>query len=75
MTPKVIEEDYPVWDGGGLTIEMENKILELENSAVIDNYYDIAENQYGHKLGGYPSFFQSGVDFDDDYEFVFSNRF
>ncbi len=71
LTPKIIEEDYPVWDGGGLTSEMEDKILELENSGVIDDYYDITENQYGHKLGGYPSFCQSGVDFGDDYEFVF----
>lgn len=71
LTPKIIEEDYPVWDGGGLTSEMEDKILELENSKIIDSYYDITENQYGHKLGGYPSFCQSGVDFGDDYEFVF----
>ncbi len=71
LTSKIIEEDYPVWDGGGLTSEMVDKILELENSGVIDDYYDITENQYGHKLGGYPSFCQSGVDFGDDYEFVF----
>ena len=71
LTPKIIEEDYPVWDGGGLTSEMEDKILELENSGDIDDYYDITENQYGHKLGGYPSFCQPGVDFGDDYEFVF----
>lgn len=62
LSPKAIEEDYPVWDGGGLTSEMEDKVLELENSGVIDDYYDITENQYGHKLGGYPSFCQSGID-------------
>jgi uncharacterized protein YwqG len=71
LTPKIIEEDYPVWDGGGLTSEIEDKILELENSGVIDDYYDITENQYGHKLGGYPSFCQPGINFGDDYEFVF----
>ena len=71
LTPKTIEEDYPVWDGGGLSSEMEDKIIELENSGVIDDYYDITDNQYGHKLGGYPSFCQSGIDFGDDYEFVF----
>jgi uncharacterized protein YwqG len=71
LASKIIEEDYPVWDGGGLTSEMEDKILELENSGVIDNYYAITQNQYGHKIGGYPSFCQSGVDFGDDYEFVF----
>ncbi|AJW63549.1 hypothetical protein VO54_02077 [Elizabethkingia miricola] len=71
LAPKTIEEDYPVWDGGGLTSEMEDKILELEDSGIIDSYYDIADNHYGHKLGGYPSFCQSGADFGEDYEFVF----
>ncbi|CAN5434163.1 YwqG family protein [soil metagenome] len=71
LTPQIIEEDYPVWDGGGLTSEMEDKILELENSGIIDDYYDITKNQYGHKLGGYPSFCQSGNNFGEDYEFVF----
>lgn len=71
LKPEIIEEDYPVWDGGGLTTEMETKILELENTGVIGDYYDVTENHYGHKLGGYPSFCQSGIDFGDDYEFVF----
>lgn len=44
-----INEDYPVWDGGGLSDEIEDKILELEESEVIESYYDITENQYGHK--------------------------
>lgn len=71
LKPSKIEEDYPVWDGGGLTSEMENEILKLENSGVIEGYYDIADNQYGHKLGGYPSFCQPGVYFGNDFEFVF----
>ena len=65
-----IIEDYPVWDGGGLSDEMEDKILELEKSGIIEDYYDITENQYGHKIGGYPSFCQPGIDFGTDFEFV-----
>lgn len=70
LKPIIIDKDYPVWDGGGLLSEMEDEILKLEESGVIEDYYDIAENQYGHKLGGYPSFCQSGIDFGKDYEFV-----
>ncbi len=70
LKPEIIEEDYPVWDGGGLSSKLEDKILELENSGVIEDYYDITENQYGHKIGGYPSFCQPGPDFGDDFEFT-----
>lgn len=70
LKPKEIEEDYPVWDGGGLSDEMEDKILALEESGAIENYYDITENHYGHKIGGYPSFCQPGIDFGTDYEFI-----
>ena len=71
LKPEIVKEDYPIWDGGGLSAEMSEKILELENSGIIDDYYDIAENHYGHKLGGYPSFCQPGTYFGDDFEFVF----
>ena len=70
LKPELIKEDYPVWDGGGLSDELEDKIIELEDSGVIDDYYDIAENQYGHKVCGYPSFCQPGIDFGDDFEFA-----
>lgn len=70
LKPLKLIEDYPVWDGGGLSDEMKDKILELENTGVIEDYYDITENQYGHKIGGYPSFCQPGIDFGSDYEFV-----
>lgn len=71
LKPQIVNEDYPVWDGGGLSSELESKILDLENSGLIKDYYDIAENQYGHKVGGYPSFCQSGIYFGDDFEFAF----
>jgi len=71
LKKQIIDEDYPVWDGGGLTSEIEDKIIELENSGIIEDYHDVTENCYGHKLGGYPSFCQPGIDFGDDFEFIF----
>jgi hypothetical protein len=32
LKPKTIEKEYHVWDGGGLTSDMECRILELDNS-------------------------------------------
>jgi hypothetical protein len=29
----------------------------------------MVENNYGHKLGGYATFYQSGVSFGDDFQF------
>ena len=58
LKPKIIKEDYPVFDGGGLANELEERILELEESGVIDDYGELLDNVYGHKLGGYPSFCQ-----------------
>ena len=66
----LIEADYPVWDGGGLTSDEEDAFLELENNGAISDYYDVTSHCYGHKFGGYPSFCQSGVDL-GPYEFVF----
>jgi len=66
----LVEADYPVWDGGGLTSDEEDAFLKLENDGDIPDYYDVTSHIYGHKFGGYPSFCQSGVDL-DPYEFVF----
>ena len=71
LKPKIIKEDYPVFDGGGLANELEERILELEESGVIDDYGELLDNVYGHKLGGYPSFCQPGPDFGKGFEFVF----
>jgi hypothetical protein len=68
--PKLAESDYPVWDGGGLTVVQEDAFLALERSGVISNYYDVTSHLYGHKFGGYPSFCQSGVDL-QPHEFIF----
>ena len=65
-----IPEDYPVWDSGGIPSDIEDQILRLEKAGEITDYYDIIENNYGHKLGGYPTFCQSGIDFGEDFEFL-----
>jgi len=65
-----VEEDHPVWDGGGLTSEQEDAFLALENKGEISDYYDVTTHSHHHKFGGYPSFCQSGVDL-YPYEFVF----
>jgi hypothetical protein len=67
----LIEEDYPVWDGGGIPSDIEDEILGLENNGVIESYYDIVENHFLHKVGGYPTFCQPGIDFGEDFEFTF----
>ncbi|CAL2094475.1 DUF1963 domain-containing protein [Tenacibaculum sp. 190524A05c] len=69
-------QDCPIWDGGGLSEELEDEILELENNGEIEDYYDIADfHQYEHKIGGFPSYCQSGIGiydgFGDGFEFVF----
>jgi hypothetical protein len=70
LRPQLVEVDHPVWDGGGLTREQEDAFLALEGRREISNYYDVTSHVYGHKIGGYPSFCQSGVDL-HPYEFVF----
>ena len=71
LKPKFVENDYPLWDGGGLSCEMEIEILKLEKSGEIESYYDIIEHSDYHKIGGYPSFCQSGIDFGEGFEFIF----
>lgn len=66
-----IAADFPLWDGGGVPREVEREILKLEQAKEIDSYYDIVTHQYGHKIVGYPSFCQSGIDVGGDFEFVF----
>ena len=70
-----VRSDYPIWDGGGLSRELEDAVLELEDRGEIESYYDIIDHEYGHKVGGYPSFCQSGIldsntGFGEGFEFV-----
>ena len=71
LSAQQIDNDWPEWDGGGLDEEMTDAILALEDSGEIGDYFDLAKHEYGHKVGGYPSFCQSGVDAGDGFEFAF----
>lgn len=75
LNPKLVNDDCPIWDGGGLDEETEDEILDLENEGVIDDYYDFTEHYYHTKIGGYPSFMQSGIGngegFGKGFEYVF----
>lgn len=71
LIPQHITNDYPTWDGGGIPAQLEEEILTLEHEEQLDYFEDIVEDIYPlHKIGGYPSFCQSGVDFGDDAPFV-----
>ncbi len=75
LKSELVEKDFPIWDGGGLSGEMEDEIIKLENEGIINSYYDITEHTYEHKIGGYPSFCQPGIGdsdgFGEGFEFVF----
>ncbi|MGE8391704.1 DUF1963 domain-containing protein [Pseudomonas sp. BIGb0427] len=66
-----LAEDYPLWDGGGVPDELVTEIVKLEQAGDIECYYEVITHAYEHKIGGYPSFCQSGVDPGDGFEFVF----
>lgn len=74
--------DMPLWDGGGIPPDIENQICALSpecpnpaDEDTLDYFKDIHhddEHSYSHKLGGYPSYAQSGIglEFQPGYEFV-----
>ncbi len=71
LTPELVENDFPTWDGGGIPAEIADIILEMEDTDGIEYFDDICEEIYSqHKIGGYPSFCQSGHWFGEDYPFV-----
>ena len=50
--------------------ELEDAVIELEDSEGIDYYEDIHTKNYStHKVGGYPAYIQAG-DWDKKYEFI-----
>jgi len=71
LSTQLIEEDFPVWEDQEMPENISDKINELENSGEINSYYDFFENSYGHKIGGYAAYCQSGIYYGEDYEFVF----
>lgn len=70
LSYKLIQEDYPVWEDLEISNDISDKIIELEDERVIDSYYDMIENNYCHKLGGYATYRQSGINYGEDFEFV-----
>ncbi|KGA84048.1 hypothetical protein KQ41_04465 [Lysinibacillus fusiformis] len=72
LQAKHIHNDYPVWDGGGIPAQIEEDILRLEHEEGLNYFDDILEDLYPqHKIGGYPTFCQSGYEFGEDTPFVF----
>lgn len=71
LRAEMVLEDFPLWDGGGIPMGLEQEISKLEREGAIDSYYDLITHTYEHKIGGYPSFCQSGVDPGEGFEFVF----
>lgn len=71
LTPKLITDDYPAWDSEDIPETLRKRILELERNEGI-NYFDdiIGDDECYHKIGGYPSYIQSGIVL-EGYEFVF----
>lgn len=71
LKAQAVPEDFPLWDGGGVPADVEQAILKLERAGEIQSYYDLITHTYEHKIGGYPSFCQAGVDPGEGFEFVF----
>lgn len=71
LVPKLVQNDYPIWDNGGIPDDLFDEILALEEVKEIEYFEDICEEIYAqHKIGGYPAFCQSGYWFGDEYEYV-----
>ncbi len=72
LIPSLVDNDAPAWDSADFDPEIEGEIVRLESENVSDYHVDIVEEVYPmHKIGGYPSYIQSGVSFGEDYHFVF----
>ncbi len=70
LSPKLVENDAPMWDSYDISEEISNEVLKLEDEGIIESYFDIVENYYQHKIGGYPAFCQPGIKFSEGFEFV-----
>ena len=71
LVSNVVNNEFPMWDNGGIPRELRRTIIEVEKSENINYFDDIYENNNGmHKLGGYPTFCQSGYWFGDGYDYV-----
>ena len=72
LKPKLVENDSPAWDSDDIPPEIVDEVLRIELEDDIEYYDDIVEEIYPmHKVGGYPSYTQSGVSYGEEYPFVF----
>lgn len=69
LKAEFFENDFPMWED--YELDLHNEILKLEEKKIINDYYDFADHAYEHKIGGYPSYCQSGIAFSENFEFVF----
>lgn len=71
LKPVTVEADYPVWDDPAMPADVADAVLALEKSGEISDYYDVIENYYHHKVGGYPAYSQPSEGFEEGFEFAF----
>ena len=71
LNAELVADDFPLWDGGGIPGYLAAEICELEDAGKLESFDDLGRHIYDHKIGGYPSFCQPGVDLGDEFEFVF----
>jgi hypothetical protein len=62
--------DYPVWDGGGIPDKLLQTIRTLERAGTLPDYFEWAGLHRGHKLGGWPTFCQPGIEFSPGFAFA-----
>ena len=69
LLPKLVTDEFPFRED--LDYETFEMIEELEENEDIDYIDDIFEENYiTHKIGGYPSIIQGGLEHDEGFEFV-----
>ncbi|QXH45002.1 hypothetical protein KSS93_19210 [Pseudomonas xanthosomatis] len=70
LKAEVLAEDYPLWEDGGIPLDVEEAVHALEKAGSLDSYHDLITHCHEHKIGGYPSYCQAGVHVGDGFEFV-----
>ena len=48
LKSQLITEDYPVWDSGDIPMDIEDELVEMEDSGEITDYYDYTDCFAGH---------------------------
>ena len=81
LKPILIEKDFPEQDDEySIPEPISDEFARLDAEGFFGEYREEDRpkwysyrlpNYYGHKVGGYPSYCQSGVDYGDGFEFTF----